>query len=187
MDFNKPSKLNLFLFNFRTKVLLKNFYKKYVESMGLNGDEKVLEFGCGTGAMSVHLARFLNNGVLCCLDPSEKMIDETKKSLKKYNNVIYIKSEIDSADLKKDFFDIIVVHFVLHDISKEKRNVVINRFYEILKDGGKIFIREPIKHEHGIKEEEIIDLMQKSGFKKGKTEYQKHFLRPDMISGVFIK
>jgi hypothetical protein len=29
--------------------------------------------------------------------------------------------------------------------------------------------------------------MQKAGFKKEKIEYQKHFLRPDMISGVFIK
>ena len=79
------------------------------------------------------------------------------------------------------------MHFVLHDIKKEERKEVVEKFYSILKNGGRLFIREPIKENHGIKEEEIMELMIGVGFKKEKIEYQEHFMRPKMIVGVFVK
>jgi ubiquinone/menaquinone biosynthesis C-methylase UbiE len=187
MDFKKPEKFELFLYKIRTRIFLNNFYKNYVKNMNLNGNENIFEFGCGIGAISLHLAYAIKKGKLYCLDTSAAMINETKKNLKKYSNVIYINSDIKDADLQNNFFDVIVVHFVLHDIKKEQRNKVVEKFYSILKNSGRLFIREPIKENHGIKEEEIMELMIGAGFEKEKMEYQEHFMRPKMIAGVFVK
>jgi glycosyltransferase involved in cell wall biosynthesis len=59
------------------------------------------------------------------------------------------------------------------------------------KDIKKAYFRSPFKKDivftGFLKEEEILELMQSVGFKKEKIEYQRHFLRPKMIAGVFVK
>lgn len=186
MDFKNPTKFEIFIYKL-TKIFLYNFYKDYVEKMNLNGNENIFEFGCGIGTMSIHFARAISGGKLYCLDTSTAMINETKKNLKKYTNVTYINSDIKDAELQNNYFDVIVVHFVLHDIKKEERKDVVKIFFNILKNGGRLFIREPIKENHGIKEEEIMELMIGAGFKKEKMEYQEHFIRPKMIAGIYVK
>ena len=62
MDFKKPSRLSLFMFEFFGYVVLNSYYKKYTKRLELKANEKVLELGSGPGAMSKHLAGVLTDG-----------------------------------------------------------------------------------------------------------------------------
>ena len=47
-------------------------YTKYIKTLGLSGNENILDFGSGSGAGSKHLAKMIQgkDGTLTCLDTS---------------------------------------------------------------------------------------------------------------------
>ncbi|HEX38370.1 MAG TPA: class I SAM-dependent methyltransferase [Candidatus Cloacimonetes bacterium] len=158
IDFDKPS----FLFKLSDSLVYllggAGFYNKYIDSIPLNGDEQVLDFGSGGGVASKLLAKKLSTGHLTCLEPSKCWIKRLRKRLKKFKNVTLINTYIDQADLQDDTFDIILIHHVLHDIHPDKRADVLKNLSRILKPNGRIYIREPIKKSHGMPYEEIREL-----------------------------
>jgi SAM-dependent methyltransferase len=88
VDFEHPSAL--FILEDMLKGLMGGplLYKPYFGTFGLRGDENVLDFGCGGGAGSRCLAKFLNNnGYLTCVDISNYWIKRAIKRLEKYPNV----------------------------------------------------------------------------------------------------
>ena len=96
-DFEHPSAL------FALEDLLKSLiggpllYYPYFKTFGLNGNEKVLDFGCGGGAGSRCLANLLNeNGHLTCVDMSSYWIRRARKRLGRYSNV-----ECKSGDIRE--------------------------------------------------------------------------------------
>lgn len=50
-------------------------------SLDLNGDERVIDLGCGTGRLTAELAARLPNGDLIALDASRQMLDQARQHL----------------------------------------------------------------------------------------------------------
>ena len=112
---------------------------------GLNKGMKVLEIGCGSGAMSCWIAKQLGQeGKLIAIDNSQHQI-EAAKSYDQSNNInnIIFKCldayDMSTLDIK---FDLIYCRFVLHHLSKPR--AVINNIYELLKPNGIAVIEEGI-------------------------------------------
>ena len=74
MSFTDPSKTTILVHEFFWFKIMKGYYRNFVDSIELKGDEKVLDFGCGPGAASKFIALILKkgNGKLTCFDISEK-------------------------------------------------------------------------------------------------------------------
>ena len=158
IDFDKPS----FLFKLSDSLVYllggAGFYNKYIQSIQLTGSENILDFGSGGGNASKLIAERIPGGHLTCLEPSTCWIKRLRKRLRKFKNVTFINTYIENADIPENSFDVILIHHVLHDIHPKKRAGVVKQLSRILKPGGKIYIREPIKLSHGMPYEEIREL-----------------------------
>ncbi len=176
---DNPNWIEIVLNSLFTHNLLRPHFRKFAESMDLTGDEMVLDFGSGSGPLSRHIAKILlsGDGRVTCLDPTEKWMNIAKKRLKEFPNVDFIQGDISALNGKGKKFDAITIHFMLHDLDKEIRQEIITALSCLLKDQGRIYIREPMREGHGMPVEEIRELMNNAGL----TE-----IRGDEISRIFV-
>lgn len=189
MSITEPSKASIRMHEFFWLKLMKVYYRRFVDSFDLKGDEKVLDFGCGPGSASKFIAQILDKGggELTCLDLSPAWIERVKKHLSKFSNVEYYAGDIRKWEEKNNYFDTVAIHFMLHDIDKSERQEVVRTLAKKMKTGAKLFIREPTKEGHGITQEEIRELMLKSGFKENESMTSKSLIMGSMCTGIFSK
>ena len=180
-DFKHPSVL--FVLEDALKGLIGGplLYYPYFKTFGLKGDEKVLDFGCGGGAGSRCLLKFLNQrGRLTCVDTSNFWVDKAKKRLDKYSNVECRAGDIRELDIPDSSFDVVSVIHVIHDIPPAERRDTVKALAQKLKKDGTVFVREPTKRSHGMPVEEILVLFSEAGLKETdskatKSEYMGRF------------
>ena len=142
-------------------------YRRYIQSLHLRGDEKLLDFGCGGGGGARYLARCLvKGGSITCYDRYGFWVERAAKRLNKHSNIHYAAGELSVFARKGEFlprFDAILVHFVLHEIEKDKKRPVADTLARLLLPGGTLFIREPVKTGHGMPGEEIRGILAAAG------------------------
>ena len=164
INYAKPRPLNVYMQQALRPISKRYWYPSYVNELPLRQNDKVLEFGSGVGAMAELLAKKLNEGQLTCIDISNKYLSVAQRNLKDYPNVSFLKGRLVDVELNDNDFDAVNIHFVLHDIPASNRSVVLNQMFEILRPGGKVFIREPLKKSHGMSVDEIKILFKDTGF-----------------------
>jgi len=169
--------------NFLVRYLAYFNYQSYVNRLNLKGNESILEVGCGSGNLTRFLIRKLPLGKLVCIDSNFYLINKVRRRLKSFKNIKFILRDI--ADYKNNTkFDIIIFHYVLHDIIKKEKVIVVLKNY--LNKEGKIYIREPTRKEHGLDFREIRGLMLKNGFYEKESKIYSCFpLRSEIYEGVF--
>jgi len=174
MSFEHPSAIERFIETLYCYRLARPRYAKYVNELNINGDETILDFGCGGGASSKPILNKLSDkGILICLDTSKQWINKAKKRFKQHDNVIFINEDVTTADIPKESIDIITMTYVLHDISAQKQDETVKVLAEKLRKNGKIALREPTKPNHGIQPNKIHNLMQKNKLIKLHERYKK--------------
>lgn len=173
MDIANPGKFMLWLLKLESR-LKSTRYSQFCEKLALNGNENVLEFGCGWGGNSLELAKRLPGGNLLCIDISPVWIEFTGNKLSKtYPKVRYLCGDITKLRAETETMDCIVIHRVLHDIPAEKRLDIIKSLKQWLKQQGEIYIKEPVKHGHGMPVSEIRDIFSKCMLKEDYFELDK--------------
>jgi ubiquinone/menaquinone biosynthesis C-methylase UbiE len=143
-------------------------YKRYVDTFGLTGGEWVLDYGSGSGRLSLHIAQRLlqGDGHLTCVDVSAVWIDTVRRRLKKYPDVDFQLGDISSLAIDDDAYDVVVVHFVLHHLDEHERAEKVGVLARKLKTGGRLYIREPTREAHGTPVGEIRRLMAQAGLRE---------------------
>jgi len=101
-----------------------------------------------------------------------------KKKLKKYPNVEFKIGDISEIDIKIGSYDVILSHFVLHDVEEGIRQRTLNALTSALKKTGKLYIKKPLSKSHGMPAEEIRELMTQSGLKEIDFKIFKSFAGP---------
>ena len=82
----------------------------------LKGDERVLEFGCGTGLIGLNIAPFVKEVI--GIDISEKMVEKFNEKAKRFHlNAKAYKKDIFEIDEK---FDIVISSMTIHHIKNIK-------------------------------------------------------------------
>ena len=184
VDINNPS------FLFRLDDKLKFFFggwyfKSFVNSFALKGNEQVLDFGSGGGIGARFVLKHLEkNGHITCVDRSSYWIKKAQKRLKKFSNVTFSLGDISKLDIPDNAFDVVYARYVIHDVAPEERQRVMNALASKLKPGGALYIWEPTKFSHGMPAEEIRALPVSSGLQelsheKTKSSYKGKFLKVD--------
>jgi ubiquinone/menaquinone biosynthesis C-methylase UbiE len=135
-----------------TNLLLSPLYRRYVDQMSLRGDEQVLDYGCGSGAAARHLAKRLqvDGGRLTCMDVSERWQRAAKKALRAYPDVEYRCGDVRTMGLPAASFDVVLVHWMLHDVHPKDRPSIVVELARLLRPGGRLFSREPTAAKHGM-------------------------------------
>ena len=187
MSFENPSfweKLDEVLSNFFGRFI----YFKYVDSFRLRGNERVLEVGCGAGNLSKFIVRRLSGGgFLTCADSSNYWLSKARERLGKFENIEYLLGDVDELSLKNSSYDVLVLHYVLHDMDVSRRLEILKNLKNKLNGGGRIYIREPTRKSHGMSVNEIKGLMKLSGLKEIHSKESCSLLLRKHYIGVFQK
>jgi SAM-dependent methyltransferase len=187
MSFKEPGAIETALTNVLTYTFSASSSRRYVQSLDLSGIKGVLDYGSGNGAVSRFLAERLREegGHLTCLDISAEWQRIIRKKLTAYSNVDFFQGTIGDFAAAREggpLYDAGFIHFMLHDIPKEERQGNLITLSGLLRSGGKLFVKEPVKESHGIPPEEIRGLCSAAGLAETEGRVKKN-----IYEGVFIK
>ena len=123
---------------------------KLLDSLGLTGEEKVIDVGCGLGLMTVGAAKRLRSGKATGLDAWDPAVlsgnsSDGAKANAKLEGVAD-KVRFETADLRKlvypeKNFDVAVSALAIHNLADEQdRTKAVRELFRVLKPGGKLLI-----------------------------------------------
>ncbi len=187
MSFTEPSAIEVAVNPFLNRTLLAPYHNALVRRLKLRGGENVLDFGSGCGVLSAKIARAVQpGGRLACVDISQVWLETARKELRRYAHVSFHGGTIDALGLEPAGFDLVFMHFVLHDLPADERLPVIQHLAGLLKPGGSLFLREPLNPSHGMPAAEIQSLMQQAGLKQEECVPEKIAFIGEVTTGRFF-
>ncbi|HQC82681.1 MAG TPA: class I SAM-dependent methyltransferase [Bacillota bacterium] len=139
---HEPTLLEMLLTKIAFLLYGKSVYKAFADRLPLNGDEHVLDFGCGMGTVAYYTSKRLNHGDLTCMDISRRWLHACRRTLRGCENVIFFHGE--ASMLAEDSFDVVYCHFVLHDISESDLERVVPALAKAIKTERTLVFREPL-------------------------------------------
>ncbi|MCX9010521.1 MAG: methyltransferase domain-containing protein [Candidatus Methanoperedens sp.] len=113
-----------------------------IEKLGVKTGHIVLDVGCGTGRLTLHVARMIGpGGIVVGIDPSVQRVEVAKRKLRDMPHPNISFETGNSNDLyhfEDNSFDIIYLNIVLHWI--QEKEDALARIYRVLKPGGRLGI-----------------------------------------------
>jgi SAM-dependent methyltransferase len=125
-----------------------------VAAAGLSGVCRVLDCGCGYGAVSRELIngtdRSRQNGnvelTIDLLDESGVQLDRAKQNLEGRSQEIGTHLRFIRGSFPQDIngdscnYDVVICKMVIHEVKHEEQEMFVNRVYECLKKGGRFIL-----------------------------------------------
>lgn len=114
--------------------------KELLAKLKLNGNEAVLDLGCGDGRITVEIAGMAKNGFVIGVDNSEEMIKLAgeRYPVEKYNNLSF--EVMDAKEIRfNNKFDVVFSNAALHWVDDHKK--VLEGINRSLKPGGRFLIQ----------------------------------------------
>ena len=110
----------------------KEWGRKLISEFSFNGNERILDLGCGDGALTCRLARLVPEGLVVGIDASQSMIDTARETYK-LDNLRFDLLNINVIDFE-DEFDFVFSNATLHWI-KNHKNLLANVLRSLKVDG----------------------------------------------------
>lgn len=148
----------------RQCVLQYNTAMTMLDSLTLEGDEKILDVGCGTGRITEQIAiKRLIKGSILGLDVNERMVAFAKEKYRTIN-LSFECQDVLTMD-HEDCFDIVVSFWTLSWIPMEEQLTALTNIIHSLNESGRLFLMYPLKHDAY----EVVTAVTK------RPEWQKYF------------
>ena len=118
-----------------------------INTLSWNGDENVLDIGCGDGRITAEIAKKVPQGYVLGIDISPNMIDEANKNFGDIKNLEF--QCIDATKFSKNTtFDRVVSFATFHWIREQQE--ALKNIYNVLKPDGIILIKMGLQHQSPI-------------------------------------
>jgi len=163
--YTEPSNLTLLGYRMFYDPLRARYLRGLVASLQLDGTERVLDFGSGPGSEATYLARALDRGGrVTCLYVSPIWLGGARRRLRRFDNVDFLLGEASAVALPAATFDVVLAHYVLHDVDGAALTDSSGRCRIHFDPGGRFVVVEPIGAQHGLGADELGSLMDAAGF-----------------------
>jgi len=117
--------------------LLDPMHRRYIESLGISCDARVLEVGCGNGSMSAWMADYIApDGQIVALDLDLSLVDNVRAP-----GVEFRQGDIVTGPVHPGDFDFVTARAVLHHVADA--NAATANLVASLTPGGAILLIEP--------------------------------------------
>jgi trans-aconitate 2-methyltransferase len=104
--------------------------------------DAVLDIGCGTGTLTVKLARLADKGRVVGIDPSAEMLERAKEKVLSADNIALINVPAQKMYFSAEF-DIAFSNSALQWIKEQEEVMVLT--FRALKNGGRLAMQLPAK------------------------------------------
>lgn len=105
--------------------------------------DSILDLGCGTGKLTIELARLASKGSVVGIDPSEEMLDKARAIASGADNLSLIKAPAENLEFI-DRFDLAFSNSAMQWVKDQPK--AAGRIYQALKPGGRIAFQFPAKN-----------------------------------------
>jgi ubiquinone/menaquinone biosynthesis C-methylase UbiE len=171
-----------------TNRLLGPLYGRYVDDMHLRGDERVLDYGCGSGAAARHLAKRLREeGHLTCMDVSTRWQRAARATLRAYPSVEFLLGDVRTMELPEASYDVVLVHWMLHDVPPWDRPSIVAELARLMRPGARLFSREPTSAKHGMPAGQVRELFAAAGLSETLAAEGKALVLGEYYRAVWAK
>ncbi len=122
---------------------LRNFrVHEFVLEAGLRPDARVLELGCGWGAQTELLAKFLKRGTVTAVDFSQRSLDRAAKRLRAFSNVTFRRLDL-TRDSLEGSFNVVVLPDVLEHLPESSHAHLFEQVSTVLGPAGSVMVNIP--------------------------------------------
>ena len=106
---------------------------------------KAADFGCGTGVLSVEIARWAEQ--VYAIDQSRSVLQQAKARAERegLTNMRFLRQDLHRLSLPDALLDLVVISQSLHHVQEPRE--VLGEAFRILKAGGRLILLELMPHE----------------------------------------
>ena len=117
------------------------FIKKAINSMNINQNDRILDFGAGTGRNALLMNEYISEkGEILGLEISDLMITQFKNKTEKFKNINIVNQRIDQPFKLEKRYDKVFISFVLHGFPFEIQKNIIQNAFNVLREDGEFII-----------------------------------------------
>ncbi len=117
------------------------FIRNAIQKMNIQPEDKIADFGCGTGRNACLMAEYINSsGKIVGLDIGDEMVEQFEQNCEQFPNVNVKKQRIDEPINFEEKFDKVLLSFVFHGFPDDKKEIIIENVKNALKVGGSLFL-----------------------------------------------
>lgn len=114
---------------------------RLIAQLNPNGNERILDFGCGTGTLTLMIKKAGPGCDVYGIDIDPEVLEIAgKKARHDFSNVHFILYDGITLPFDGDSFDKIVTSLVIHHLSPEKKPGIFRELHRVLKKGGELHI-----------------------------------------------
>ena len=113
-----------------------------VARLGLAEGKRLIDLGCGTGSFALQAAEA--GAFVHAVDVSQAMLDHIRMSAGKRDNVAFHRAGFLTYEHSAEQADVVASCFALHQLPDFWKMVGLLRIAEMLKDGGKLLLKDVI-------------------------------------------
>ena len=118
--------------------------RKIASFLGLSQHSSILDIGCGTGGLTIHLAEICRH--VYAVDVSAAMISILDDQIKEQGliNISTVQSGFLTYQHIGQSLDGIVANINLHHLPDFWKQIALCRFFDLLKSGGRLFLADVV-------------------------------------------
>ena len=133
--------------------ILKSFYTHFLGEKANQRPIKVLDLGCGDGALTLELLKKDPKIKATLIDGSAEMLNNARKQLESYEGFIFIQKtfqelledESKGNDIIADEFDFVISSLAIHHLHTKEKEDLFGYIHEHLNSGGFFLNIETVK------------------------------------------
>ncbi|MCC6138826.1 MAG: class I SAM-dependent methyltransferase [Bdellovibrionaceae bacterium] len=96
----------------------------------------ILDIGCGTGSLTVDLARTFPKAQITAIDLSFPYLKQAQRRLKKFPRVGFLQANAEDLPFKDSAYDVVVSCYLMHELPRSAREKVIQEMVRLKKPEG---------------------------------------------------
>ena len=157
-----------------------------VETASINEDSAVLDFGCGTGTLTILVKESCPGAKVTGIDIDVQILNKAiHKAREKKMDILFLNYDGEKFPFQDSSFNRVVSSLVFHHLDTDTKQKVLAEIYRVLNEGGQLYIADFGRSKSWIQRTVFNMIRGLDGFKS--TDANAKGLLPKLISDAGFK